>query len=210
MMSSVIPARLQFQCGHAALVTLPRVKGESATQRNDRVASEKAAALSRQCDFCAQSVEVAVAINGNHYSTSEVLEAEPVAIDGLTVLVAAEPEEEPAVEIVEPVVAELELVVVEQPEQVDEVVVAVVETPFEETLELPVELVTAVTGDTEEAEPIRTARKRLARKAAVVRGRRFLVEYQVEHVLQAVDIRDALRQASAMGASQVTSITRED
>ena len=41
MMPSVIPARLQFQCGHAALVTLPRVKGETATQRNDRVAREK-------------------------------------------------------------------------------------------------------------------------------------------------------------------------
>src|SRR4051794_31319032 len=58
MKSSVIPARLQFQCGHAALVSLPRVKGETATQRNDRVAGEKVSALLRQCDFCAPSVVV--------------------------------------------------------------------------------------------------------------------------------------------------------
>ena len=60
MMSSVIPARLEFQCGHAALVSLPRVKGESAPERNERVSREKSAALGRQCDFCGPSVSVLV------------------------------------------------------------------------------------------------------------------------------------------------------
>ena len=47
MMSSVIHARLEYQCGHAALVSLPRIKGETAAQRNARVAREKSAALER-------------------------------------------------------------------------------------------------------------------------------------------------------------------
>src|SRR3979411_1639110 len=60
MMSSVIPARLVFQCGHAALVSLPRIKGETNAQRADRVAREKSAAQTRACDFCAQRLEVVV------------------------------------------------------------------------------------------------------------------------------------------------------
>ena len=60
MMSSVIPARLVFQCGHAALVSLPRIKGETNAQRADRVAHEKSAARTRACDFCAQRLEVVV------------------------------------------------------------------------------------------------------------------------------------------------------
>jgi hypothetical protein len=59
MMSSAIPARLDYQCGHAALVSLPRIKGETSAQRNQRVAREKSAALARKCDFCAPVVEVA-------------------------------------------------------------------------------------------------------------------------------------------------------
>src|SRR5712692_3824559 len=60
MMSSVIPARLVFQCGHAALVSLPRIKGETSSQRAERVAREKSAAQTRACDFCAQRLEVVV------------------------------------------------------------------------------------------------------------------------------------------------------
>src|SRR5947208_4358597 len=61
VMSSVIPARLEYQCGHAALVSLPRIKGESSAQRNERVAREKSAARTRACDFCGPNVEVVVA-----------------------------------------------------------------------------------------------------------------------------------------------------
>src|SRR6266849_5819091 len=60
MMSSVIPARLVFQCGHAALVSLPRIKGETNAQRADRVTREKSSAHTRACDFCAQRLEVVV------------------------------------------------------------------------------------------------------------------------------------------------------
>jgi transposase-like protein len=78
MMSSVIPARLEFSCGHAALVSLPRLKGESAAQRAVRVSGEKAAARGRACDFCGpreqavvevRPVQEAVAsaeLNGHH------------------------------------------------------------------------------------------------------------------------------------------------
>jgi transposase-like protein len=52
MISSVIPARLEFSCGHVALVSLPRPKGESPTQRTARVNQEKTEARGRACDFC--------------------------------------------------------------------------------------------------------------------------------------------------------------
>src|SRR5258708_4833154 len=60
MTSSVISARLEFQCGHAALVSLPRIKGENSAQRNERVAREKVAAHARSCDFCGPDVTIMV------------------------------------------------------------------------------------------------------------------------------------------------------
>ena len=60
MTSSVIPARLEFQCGHAALVSLPRIKGESSAQRNERITREKEAAQARSCDFCGPDVAIVV------------------------------------------------------------------------------------------------------------------------------------------------------
>src|SRR3954451_15854865 len=60
MMSSAIPARLEFQCGHAALVSLPRIKGETSSARTERVMREKAAAQVRSCDFCGPDVAIVV------------------------------------------------------------------------------------------------------------------------------------------------------
>jgi len=223
MMSSVIPARLQFQCGHAALVTLPRVKGETATQRNDSVAREKSAALVRQCDFCAPAVEVAV--NGNHIATTDALVAEP--IETLAVVVAAaepEPEPEPeteavaeVVELIEEAVMELveeaiaevvealdepvaepELIVVDEPLAVVDTVV-VVETPLATT-----------NGHSTHTPPARSARKRRAPAVNASNGYTFVVEYRDERILRAVDIHDALRQVATLGAAEVTAITRED
>ena len=58
MMTTAIPARLEFQCGHAALVSLPRIKGETSAQRQERIAGEKAQAQMRQCDFCSPTLVV--------------------------------------------------------------------------------------------------------------------------------------------------------
>jgi hypothetical protein len=52
MISSVIAARLEYNCGHAPLVSLPRLKGETAAQRAERVARAKTEARGRACDFC--------------------------------------------------------------------------------------------------------------------------------------------------------------
>src|SRR3979490_1737136 len=97
MMSSVIPARLVFQCGHAALVSLPRVKGESSTQRADRVAREKSEAHTRACDFCAQHLEVVVqqaTPAPEPAPVSIVLPPPPAApLPALLTLVSAPPEE---------------------------------------------------------------------------------------------------------------------
>src|SRR5215471_242412 len=154
MMSSVIPARLQFQCGHAALVTLPRVKGESATQRNDRVAREKSAALARQCDFCAPSVatvepQLAV-MNGNHVEIAQSDVVEPTPVADLAVVVTNESEptletevtpfEEDAesapilVEPVAPVIVEIEPEPAE-PEVPDEILIEAVIASLPEAFE---------------------------------------------------------------------------
>ena len=239
MMSSVIPARLQFQCGHAALVTLPRVKGETATQRNDRVAREKSAALARQCDFCAPAVEVA--LNGNHIVPVDARVAEPIAT--LAVVVAAEPEAEsepeaapevvveaePEAEIgvvetemlvVEPqlVVVEPELIVVEPEIVVVEPEVLVEVEPVVEAVEAPEAVVEAivVVVQPEVATNGHTTKSAPTtptrkRRAAVIAptGHTFVVEYRDERVLRAVDIHDALRQIATLGDAQVTALTRE-
>jgi hypothetical protein len=249
MMSSVIPARLQFQCGHAALVTLPRVKGETTTQRNDRVAREKSAALDRQCDFCTPAVEVDV--NGNHHVVVEVPTPEAV-VDATELIAVLEPaasevpvlvELEPEESILELVAAEIEAEVETEVEAAAEIAAleaeaelaeleaeaelavleaeaeaaeleATVEALLSEETEAPEAPETAVNGDvTAPATPVRRRAPMTTRRvpaAEVIRGRRFLVEYRVERVLRAVDIHDALRQASSLGAAQLTAITRED
>jgi transposase len=47
-----IPIYLRFACGHAALVSLPRIRGETARDRGQRIEQEKATAHTRPCDFC--------------------------------------------------------------------------------------------------------------------------------------------------------------
>jgi hypothetical protein len=275
MMSSVIPARLTFQCGHAALVTLPRVKGETASQRNERVAAEKTAALVRQCDFCGPTVEIATPTmvhqaNGNHVTAADVYAAEPVVAS-----TAGAPEAEPVVATEPVVVAELEPHTngtVKEPKPArrrrtskvapitaepvseervvaepvsEETVVAEPVSPepinVEPVSEQPVtaEAVAAVepvnAAEPVNAEPVvvehvvtqktaqqpanhvakrpRARSQRLTvtprRTSQVSAGRQFVVVYRVTEVLNATDIRDALRQTTALGASEVTSITRQ-
>jgi hypothetical protein len=195
MMSSVIPARLQFQCGHAALVTLPRVKGESASQRNDRVVREKSAALSRQCDFCAPA-------NGTNH-VAEVLEMENPVTETLPVELPVEE----TTAVVEPVVSLPLAEDVSAPETSEAL-------PSDE----PVEELVAVTAEEsvqpeaqDEPKPARRPRaRRQATPAEVARGQRFLVEYRLERIVRADTIRGALRQLATLGAEDVVAITRED
>jgi len=245
MMSSVIPARLQFQCGHAALVTLPRVKGESAAQRNDRVAREKTAALARQCDFCAPSVALLdsplAATNGNHVDVP-VTEADvSTAIAELSVVVADEPNtpseadatppEAPEAPVLDVVVLEPEPSEAEVPHEV--VVQAIVESHAEEAeekaaAEVPVSQPKAARKPrarrqpapavpaTVPAKPARArrqpapARRVTRRRAPAAATQRFVVEYQVERVVRAATIQDALRQVTALGAADVVAIVPED
>jgi len=188
MMSSVIPARLTFQCGHAALVTLPRVKGETASQRNERVAFEKSAALSRQCDFCGPAVEVAAPlllseVIASHATTADVIAAEPV--------VQAEPEPEPVILELEAVVPELEAIVME--------LEAVVTAPETES----------VVPATPEAPHVNGVIKRAPTRRRQASRQKFVVEYRAERIIKAADIHDALRVAATLGAADIVSITRE-
>lgn len=198
-MSSVIPARLQFLCGHAALVTLPRLKGESSAQRNERVAREKSAALARQCDFCGPTVQVAVAtpevVNGNRMLTAELTAPEVETV------------------VVEPVAEEEPIIVV-----VDEPVVFVEEEPVESITEVIPQPIEAQpepvhTNGKTHVRPVRPRRAaNVEREIATTEStrRQFVVEYRVERLLTAASIRDALRQAEALGAVDVLAATRED
>lgn len=215
MMSSVIPARLQFQCGHAALVTLPRIKGESSAQRNQRIAREKSAALARQCDFCGPAVEVAMSasdeVNNSHMLAAELTapEVETVVVEPLVVV------EEPVVVVEEPVV-----VIVEEP-------IIVVEEPIIVVEEEPVVVIAEVLAEAVVTQPEKThtngkvvlkqtrqRRSAPARREVVTsqptERREFVVEYRTERVLKAADIRDAMRQVTALGAVNILAATREN
>jgi len=50
--SESIASYLQYACGHGAMVTLPRIKGESPRVREQHIAVEKVSASQRPCDFC--------------------------------------------------------------------------------------------------------------------------------------------------------------
>ncbi len=195
MMSSVIHARLEYQCGHAALVSLPRIKGETAAQRNARVAREKGAALGRQCDFCGPLVvELVTAappelllVAADMPLTAVAVETVAAAIDGHQVDGAEIPAETVEVEVLEPVaVAEL----VELPAPASEA-------------EVEAEVITNRRPGVR-----RAARAKAPRPAADLR--RFLVEYRVDRVVRAVDVRDALRQVASLGATDVLEIARQD
>jgi hypothetical protein len=199
MMPSVIPARLQFQCGHAALVTLPRVKGETATQRNDRVAREKSAALARQCDFCAPA-------NGTNHAAPETSAAISLA---------------ESVPVAETLVAETLLPETLVPETLlaetapeTALSVEVAGTSPSETFFADASADGAPEVAAAEPSTPKLVRKPRARRqpsaAEVARGQRFLVEYRLERTLRADTIHDALRQLASFGAEDVVAITRED
>jgi hypothetical protein len=174
MMSSVIPARLEYQCGHAALVSLPRIKGETSAQRTQRVALEKSAALARQCDFCAPVVEVIQPV-----VPEPVAAAVDIPVAMLVLEAAVDGMDGQQVNGTEPVIA--------APERVEPA---------------------STTGPRVKLRAPRTAR---ARTRDATRDRRqFLVQYRVERLIQAVDVRDALRQAASLGATDVLEIARQD
>src|SRR5437867_3987105 len=57
-----IPTYLRFACGHEAMVSLPRISGENARDRERRIAEEKASATLRRCDFCPPRTAIAAAV----------------------------------------------------------------------------------------------------------------------------------------------------
>jgi hypothetical protein len=192
MMSSAIPARLEFQCGHAALVTLPRIKGETAAQRNDRVAREKSAAQSRQCDFCTPAMVIAPAPGA---TTAPVLAVETGdhAANGTGTRPAATRRRRQRVLRSAPVLTEQVIAppVTEEPPIVETATTVVIEEPVIAP------------------KPVRSPR---ARRAPVVNGaathvrHQFTVHYQAEQVITADTVLDALRQAQTLGAREVFSI----
>src|SRR4051794_36450922 len=81
MTSSAIPARLEFQCGHAALVSLPRIKGETSSARSQRVMREKAAAQVRACDFCGPDVAIVVRASAPEVEPVSMGSVVPTTVD---------------------------------------------------------------------------------------------------------------------------------
>jgi hypothetical protein len=181
MALSVIPARLEYACGHAALVTLPSFRGEGSRLRSRRVEAQKSAAALRPCDFCppsaslapSDSEEVGLLVNGSAAGSDE------------TVAVKQEPLAAP-VEIRNPELRKQR---------------------------------TRSRSDARDARraalpELSTSRRRRATSSGRIRQRdrarvlEFRVRYEGEMVLEARDVRDALRQAEALGALDVTRIVR--
>jgi hypothetical protein len=257
MMSSVIPARLDFQCGHAALVSLPRVKGESSAERTRRIALEKSGAHARACDFCAPRLEVVAAavvsdvvgaadLESTMAETTVVMPATTASTPekalaperAPTPAIALTPERAPTREgalrregVPTPATAPT-------PGRAPRPKRAPV-APFATQTAAP-DVVPPATGElaaalavvaAEPTEPskrtgpvARPARRQARRSpararsnghsappiAAAVAGQpRFVVQFEAETVLEAADIREALRLAASLGAAEVVAITRD-
>ena len=214
MMSSVIPARLVFQCGHAALVSLPRIKGETNAQRADRVTREKSSAHTRACDFCAQRLEVVV------QQAAPVLAPAVVSAPTLPVVTAPTPVEvsaPPPVEASAPPPAEASA----PPPVEPPAPTAAAPTPPRRPVGRPRKVIAPVTPPVTNGKVAGHAKAAPAAKAKVVAksvipngrgpkgGVRYMVEFEVETVLRATDVHDALRRAQALGAVEVLAITQE-
>jgi hypothetical protein len=223
MFSTAIPARLEYQCGHAALVSLPRIKGESSAQRSARIALEKSSAHGRSCDFCAPRLELAV----EQVQAPALIAPPPLPIP--VIVVAASPAaaaEPPAPDEVPAPVVDVPAPVVEVPVRVDEappVPVAVIVTTRPEELNghtLPTD-----TPGTPVAviKPTRPRKRRVDQPAKVVVQpapilrvprrvasrtplQKFTIRFQGQQVIVASDIRDVLRKAESLG--ELVAITR--
>jgi hypothetical protein len=216
MMSSVIPARLEFQCGHAALVSLPRVKGESSAQRTDRIAREKSAAQARSCDFCPPPltvVETAQAV-----VVVAVEPAPPVALPVPRVVLPVRAVSLPVRPVSLPVrPVSLPVPPVSLPAPPVALPVAPAAAQHAAPVGLPVPPV-ASRPDAPTTAVKRVGRPRQKSAPAALpaprNGRatttyRFLVRYRTETVVEAIDIRDALRQVELLGATEVLALTRK-
>jgi hypothetical protein len=272
MMSSVIPARLVFQCGHAALVSLPRIKGETNAQRADRVTREKSAAQTRACDFCAQRLEVvvqqavpapapvAVPIPAAALPSAAVAPVAPVPVvrrNGVSKVKRVEP----VVASVQPSVARVEpaapveattppleattpplqastppLQASTPPVQASTPPVEASKPPVKVKASVPVKASKSPVEPTTpppaplplaewraermaqvKARKVRTPKKVSTptpkpgiRNGRVARGARFRVEFQVQRVVRAADLHEALRQVQSLGAVEVIAITQEN
>ena len=175
-----IPTYLRFACGHEAMVSLPRISGENARDRERRIAEEKASATLRRCDFC-PPLEL------------PAMEAEPdqnghVAVDG-------------AVEAIAELVEQLDdAVATVSAEQLDKALATVsAEQPA------PAQAAIRIVSKRAPARP-RGRPPRTAIAAAVIQ--RFSVVFRAETVVEARTLNEALDRAEALGAGDITGITR--
>jgi hypothetical protein len=204
MMSSVIAARLEFQCGHAALVSLPKIKNESSAQRNERIAREKVEARGRRCDFCGPLVTEVVAApaltNGNNGADGHhTAPPKPLAVVSSAAPAPVAPRPQPVV-VAKPVVPAAPAAPAPTPVAVAAKPVVVAPKP-------------AVARKPVVAAPrpvvlVRT-RVPLAEGVAGKRAaaKRYAVRFKAEQVLQAASLREALLKAESLGAIEVLTIT---
>ena len=143
-------------------------------------------------------------VNNSHMLAAELTapEVETVVVEPLVVV------EEPVVVVEEPVV-----VIVEEPIIVveEEPVVVIAEVLAEAVVTQPEK---THTNGKVVLKQTRQRRSAPARREVVTsqptERREFVVEYRKERVLKAADIRDAMRQVTALGAVNILAATREN
>src|SRR6266545_4111084 len=94
-----IPTYLRFACGHEAMVSLPRISGENARDRERRIAEEKASATLRRCDFCPPLEQTAIEAEpdqNGHVAVDGAVEAIAELVEQLDEAVATVSAEQPA------------------------------------------------------------------------------------------------------------------
>jgi len=94
--SASIASYLQYACGHGAMVTLPRIKGESPRVREQRIALEKVSASQRPCDFCGPARAVAAPLLAPAAPSEGERSAGDLPVEGEPMTMATSTEQPPA------------------------------------------------------------------------------------------------------------------
>ncbi len=178
MVGVPIPTYLRFGCGHAAMVTLPRIAGEKPSERERRIEHEKLQAETRACDFCPP-----LEVNGAEVTEpiAAVLEVPESVTNGHVVEASMNGAAPEVTEPFEPVPAETEPLAAEA----EPVTIAVPPTSVR---------------------PRRKRRDTRKPAPAATQQQRFRVIYFTDRIVVARSIDEAIERAEASGAGEIASI----
>ncbi|MBV9547235.1 MAG: hypothetical protein JOY61_22930 [Chloroflexi bacterium] len=212
-MLSGVPARLEYACGHHALVSLQAVKGEGGQQRRRRIELEKAAALERPCDFCGPVLVLEESVEANGTMTEIATPADTIAAVEAIVEELSQTQSESVEDMSaeDAVAVEILASVEEDNDPMEELLAAaVVAEAVDETIAVFEAQPTPETPARRRAARPKAARPKATRRrtAKPAPSARFRVDFVGEREVDADSIQAAVARAEAMGLHEIIAVTR--